>query len=157
MTVQSILNFIQIGDRIATGGQPTEEQLQAARDEGYTAVVNLAPHDEHSNYLPDEESLLNSFGMTYHHIPVAWTEPRLSDFRTFCALMDELAPQKTLVHCAANYRVTAFYSLYAMKAAGWSEAEAQALRDRVWESRPDYSMDETWRTFVAQAQASLAS
>jgi len=33
---------------------------------------------------------------------------------------------------AANYRVTAFLSLYAQKHWGWSEAEADTFRARIW-------------------------
>ena len=38
MTTDSILNFIRINERIGTAGQPTADQLQAARDEGYDAI-----------------------------------------------------------------------------------------------------------------------
>jgi protein tyrosine phosphatase (PTP) superfamily phosphohydrolase (DUF442 family) len=43
MSTESIFNFVRINERIGTGGQPTREQLEAARNEGYQAIVNLAP------------------------------------------------------------------------------------------------------------------
>ena len=58
--------------------------------------------------------------MAYHHIPVEWEQPQASDFVAFETIMSQLPASKTLIHCAANYRVTAFYSLYAMKHQGWS-------------------------------------
>ena len=50
--------------------------------------------------------------MTYHHIPVVWDDPHESDFDAFERVMQALPEGKTLIHCAANFRATAFYSLY---------------------------------------------
>lgn len=150
MSTESIINFIQIDEKLGTAGQPTKEQLQAARDEGYQAVVNLAPSNPESGALLDEEQTVRSLGMTYHHIPVAWTNPKREEFTAFTHVMDELRSKKVLIHCAANYRVTAFYSLYAMKREGWSLEQADRLIARIWESRPDYRMDDTWKTFIEE-------
>ena len=38
--------------------------------------------------------------------------------------MDAHAGEKVHVHCAANYRVTAFYSVYALERGLWTEDEA---------------------------------
>lgn len=62
--------------------------------------------------------------------------------------MDGLRSKKVLVHCAANFRVTAFFSLYAMKREGWTAEQGNQLISRIWESRPDYRMDQTWRSFI---------
>ncbi len=37
-----IYAFRQIGDKLGTAGQPTEEQLRSVREAGFEAVVNLA-------------------------------------------------------------------------------------------------------------------
>jgi protein tyrosine phosphatase (PTP) superfamily phosphohydrolase (DUF442 family) len=153
MSMESIFNFIRVSDSVATGGQPTQAQIEAARDEGVEAVVNLAPHDQQKGALPDERGLVESLGMTYHHIPVDWMTPLEENFTTFVQTMDGLRDRKVLVHCAANYRVTAFYSTYAMKKDGWSAQQADALIARIWESRPEVRMDATWRTFLYQIRA----
>jgi uncharacterized protein (TIGR01244 family) len=149
MAIEGIFNFIQVSDRIGTGGQPTREQLEAARDEGYKAVINLAPNDTENFALADEESVVTDLGLDYHHIPVAWTDPRPEQFAAFCAAMDSVGDRKVLIHCAANYRVTAFFSSYAIKRLGWTIAQADALVSRIWNSNPRYAMDETWRTYIA--------
>jgi protein tyrosine phosphatase (PTP) superfamily phosphohydrolase (DUF442 family) len=92
--------------------------------------------------------------MTYHHIPVDWTMPLKENFTAFVETMDGLGDRKVLVHCAANYRVTAFYSTYALKKLGWSEQQADALVARIWESIPEIPMDETWRTFLDEIRKS---
>lgn len=148
MDTSSITNFIKVTDKIATSGQPTHEHLQAARDEGYQAIINLAPNDAENHALQGEQEIIRSLGMEYHHIPVEWGNPHTEQFEEFAGVMQELKDKKVLVHCAANYRVTAFYSLYAMKYQGWTAEQADRLIARVWESRPDYRMDDIWKSFI---------
>lgn len=153
MSVESIINFIGIDSRIGTGGQPTLDQLRAAREAGYEAVINLAPNNAENHALADEAAHVAALGMSYHHIPVEWTRPQRAHFDAFVKAMHEVRQQKVLIHCAANFRVTAFFALYAMRHAGWSAEQADALIDRVWRSRPDYTMDEIWRAFIAEIRA----
>ncbi len=131
MSTQDIRNYRKVDDQIIASGQPTEEQLKAVAAEGFKTVINLATIDPRYS-LPDEESLAHSLGMSYHHIPVEWENPKESDFEKFEQVMKQLPEQKILIHCAANFRVTAFYSLYAMKNLGWSETQADAFRASVW-------------------------
>jgi protein tyrosine phosphatase (PTP) superfamily phosphohydrolase (DUF442 family) len=156
MTTESILNFIRIGDSVGTGGQPTQEQFEAARGEGYQAVVNLAPSNAENHALADEDRVVGSLGMAYHHIPVEWASPTLEHFNAFVKTMESLKDKKVLVHCAANFRVTMFYALYATRNEGWSEQQADDLIARIWESRPDYRMDATWKSFLNDVRRSLA-
>lgn len=148
MSVKDIFNFAQITDRIATGGQPTREQFEAARDAGYGAVINLAPHDAENNALDGEEDLLASLGLDYFHIPIVWTEPKPEHFTAFCAAMDQVGDRKVLVHCAANYRVSAIVSSYAIKHLGWSTEQADELLNKIWTSIPEYTMDEPWTSYI---------
>lgn len=151
MSVSEIYNFIQIDPSIGTAGQPTETQFAALAEAGYEAVVNLAP-DGLDTSLPDEAGLVRALGMEYHHIPVPWTAPHRDQLDQFAALMDRLAERRVLIHCQGNYRVTAFYALYAGARLGWSEAQADALINRIWTSHPGFEMDETWRGFIADAR-----
>lgn len=148
MNTESIFNFIKVSEKIATAGQPTQEQLQAAYDEGYSVIINLAPENAENHALPDERKAVTSIGMDYHNIPVEWNSPSVDDFDKFTKIMKGLGETKVLIHCAANFRVSAFYSLYAMKNQNWSVGQADQLIAKIWESRPDYRMDDTWKTFV---------
>lgn len=149
-TTQDIYNYRRVNDNLITGGQPTEDQVRAAADEGFSTVINLATSATH-NALPDEAGLVRSLGMAYHHIPVEWENPTAGDFAQFERVMSETAQARTLLHCAANFRVTAFYSLYALKHLGWSEAEADAFRASVWRGS-DYPV---WEAFIEQIKSSI--
>lgn len=144
MSTQQIYNYHKVNERIITAGQPNEEQLKAAASEGFATVINLATIQP-ANPLEDEAGLVRSLGMNYHHIPVEWKAPKESDFEAFERVMQHPSHGKMLIHCAANYRVTAFYSLYALKHLGWSGVQAEEFRELVWK----VSGYPVWETFVA--------
>jgi len=150
MSTEDIINYRHVTDQISTSGQPTEEQLRAAAAEGFTTVINLATLNPRYS-LENEAGLVQSLGMAYHHIPVDWENPQASDFAAFEAVMMQLPASKTLIHCAANYRVTAFYSLYAMKHLGWSEAQAAEFRATIW----DNSEYPIWEKFIGEMQTNI--
>jgi len=143
MGTQTIYNYRKVNDQLITGGQPNEEQLHSAANEGFRIVINLATIDPDYS-LANEEGLVRSLGMTYYHIPVKWDNPQESDFEAFECLMKGLPEGKTLIHCAANFRVTAFYSLYAQKYLGWSEVQAEEFRASIWQG----SNDLVWARFI---------
>ncbi len=151
MGVDEIYNAIRVNERLLTAGQPTEDQLRALAADGFTRVINLAPF-EPGHSLPDEAGLVRSLNMDYVNIPVIWTDPKPSDFEAFEQALSQTPPPKTLLHCVANFRVTAFYSLYAQKHLGWSEAQADAFRARIWQG----SSYPIWEAFITDMKASFA-
>src|SRR5579862_9448853 len=145
MPIDEIYNAIRVNNQIFTGGQPTEAQLREVAAEGFATVINLAPSDSR-NALPDEAGLVHELHMGYVHIPVAWEDPKPSDFESFERAMSQQTEGKTLIHCAANFRVSAFYSLYAQKHLGWSEQQAEDFRGKIWHGS-DYPI---WEAFIAK-------
>ena len=74
-------------------------------------MINLAlATSDHS--LADEPGVVKTLGRTYHHIPVDFAAPNMEDPRAFLQVMDDSGGKKVFVHCAANYRVSCFVSLY---------------------------------------------
>ncbi len=149
MPTNEIYNAIVVDDQIVTAGQPTEDQLKSAAAEGFANVINLAPTDSRS--LNDEAGLVRELGMAYFHIPVAWDNPLQKDFDAFESAMSQRSVGKTLIHCVANFRVTAFYSLYAQKQLGWTEAQANDFRAAIWQG----SDNPVWEDFITRTQAQI--
>src|ERR1035438_6954036 len=109
--LSGISSFRAVGDRLGTAGQPSQAQFQMIRESGFEAVINLAlPTSD--NAIPNEGSVVTSFGMSYVHIPVDFKAPTSQDFRAFCRVMDAFDDRPVFVHCAANMRVSAFVFLY---------------------------------------------
>jgi protein tyrosine phosphatase (PTP) superfamily phosphohydrolase (DUF442 family) len=150
MTIESIYHYLKVDDQLITGGQPTEAQLQAVAAQEFRIVINLAPISPRYS-LDDEPGLVQSLGMQYDHIPVDWDNPTAGDFETFEAVMQARPAGKTFIHCAANFRVTAFYALYAQKHLGWSKAQADAFRASIWQGS-DYPV---WEAFIGAMQSRL--
>jgi protein tyrosine phosphatase (PTP) superfamily phosphohydrolase (DUF442 family) len=148
VAITDIRNFVPIDERLGTGGQPTEEQLRDVAGEGYGAVVNLGLLDP-KYCLADEAGLVASLGMRYAHIPVKFDAPAVDDFRAFVAAMDELEGGKTFVHCAANYRVSAFVALWGELRRGWPRARADGIARRLW------TPNETWLAFLERCRAEV--
>lgn len=151
MSTTDILNFIRVDERVLTGGQPTAAQLRDAAAEGVEVVINLAPAGG-PGAPADEAAVVGGLGLAYHHIPVPWDAPSEADFEKFAQAMTREAGRRVLVHCVANYRATAFYSLYALQALGWNEAQAEALRARIW--RP--GQYPVWDALIRRLTARLA-
>ncbi len=148
MAIEEIFNYIRIDDHTVTAGQPTEDQLADLAKDGCDLIINLATIDPRYS-LDNEEQSCRLLGMNYLHIPVEWTAPKIEDYQAFKAAMADATGQKILIHCAANYRVTVFYSVYAKQSLGWSKEQAEELIAQIWESNPDWQMDDVWQEYLA--------
>ena len=145
--MQSILNFVQIRDRLATAGQPTIEQFTAIKNAGYTIVINLAvPSSEGA--ISNEREIVEGLGMQYFHIPVVWDNPTIEDFNQFSTVLQAYAEQSIFVHCAKNMRVSAFVYLYRRSHENISEAQAKAQLNQIWQPNP------TWQAFIETVEKS---
>jgi protein tyrosine phosphatase (PTP) superfamily phosphohydrolase (DUF442 family) len=143
VSIEESYNFRWIHERLTTSGVVSTAQLGDLRAEGYDALINLLPHtSEHA--VADEARIARDQGLDYVHIPVAFETPRHSDLEAFVGALDSLANKKIHVHCAANYRVSAFYSLYALRRGLCTEAEADALVSDLW-NPADYPV---WLAFI---------
>jgi protein tyrosine phosphatase (PTP) superfamily phosphohydrolase (DUF442 family) len=145
-----ILNQFQVTDKIASSGQPTQEQFGEIAAGGYEVVINLAMPD-HENSIASEGSLVTSLGMTYIHIPVPFAAPNEDHYAAFSGYMDALAHQKVWVHCIVNARVSAFLFRYLQTNRGKTANEAKTPVLEHW--LPD--MDDVWKEFISHAPEQL--
>lgn len=137
-----------ITDFISTSGQPSEAELLALARDGCEVVVNLGLLDPRYA-LDDEVGLVEELGMGYHHIPVQFDSPSRSDLDQFIDVMNGSAGKKVHVHCAANYRVSVFMSIFAQLYLGWTTEQADAFIDQVWIPNP------TWKKFLDECRLDL--
>ena len=64
------------------------------------------------NALPEEGILVTETGMNYFHIPVPFDAPTIDHLHLFLKQMRVLEGDKVWVHCALNWRVSAFMLHY---------------------------------------------
>lgn len=141
--LEEIYNFLQLSDRIATSGQPTESQFKEISRAGYEVVINLGLTG--TDYaLEDEAGLICSLGMKYVHIPVIWENPTLENLDEFTSIMELHQDDKVFVHCAANMRVSVFMALYRILYLGWDQERAMEDMYKIWEPNA------RWDVFIQQ-------
>lgn len=109
--MNKVLNYIKINELISTSGQLKIEELELIANEGFEVVINLAMPTT-SNALENEDKIVSSLNMSYIHIPVDFENPKLSDLKLFLNILQALGANKVWVHCAKNYRVSAFMYVY---------------------------------------------
>lgn len=136
-----VLNFRRLSPTLTTSGQPSEAQFAAIRDAGVRTVINLALTDS-PGALPDEPGTLAALGLRYVHIPVDFKNPTEADFTRFCEAIDEIGDAPVHIHCAANYRVSAFLYRYRRTVLGWTEEDAKPDLDAIW------TPDPVWEAFL---------
>lgn len=137
----AIRNFRRLDALLATAGQPTEEQLRAVAIAGFRSVINLALPTS-TGALLDERASVTALGMEYVHIPVDFAAPTATDYAKFTAELVARPGQTVFIHCAANWRVSAFMALYRVNTLGWNREAAFAELHQVWEP------DAVWSRFL---------
>lgn len=145
-----IVNVRIVDERLGTSGQPTEAQLADIAAAGYAVVINLALHDDPQYSLKDERGTVESLGLEYVHIPVVFSAPKDEEVARFFDAMDAHRDQKLWVHCAANYRVSAFLGLYRVLRLGWDRDKAFEQLKSFWEP------NEVWRALIERTLATTA-
>jgi protein tyrosine phosphatase (PTP) superfamily phosphohydrolase (DUF442 family) len=131
-------------DWLWTSGQLSLRDIARLPEFGIRAVVNLAPPTA-SNALPGEAEAVAGQGLAYVQIPVPWEQPALQQLQQFFGVIDTFAGDRIWVHCARNFRVSAFVYLYRRLRRGEPHELAQQPMCTVWEP------DAVWRSFIAAA------
>jgi protein tyrosine phosphatase (PTP) superfamily phosphohydrolase (DUF442 family) len=141
-SLAGIHNYRAVSEALSTSGQPTEAQLASIAAAGHEVVINLALHDDPRYSLPDEPGTVQSLGLSYVHIPVQFSAPGEDNLMTYFAAMEANHDRKLWVHCAANYRVSAFLGLYRVIKQGWPHDKAFELMHSLWQP------NEAWSAFI---------
>lgn len=144
MNIKKAYNFKEINELVSCSGTLRKVDLRSLSDEGYEVVINLLPDDSEYAVI-DEKRDFEKSGIRYVYIPVDWDEPKNSDFESFESEMDAAKGKKVHIHCAANFRVTAFYSIYAFRNQDWSNTELSEFIGSIWQ----LSEYPVWDKFVS--------
>ena len=148
--IEDSYNFRMISGRLTTSGVVGADRLEALASQAYEVVVNLLP-DSSEHAVSNEQDIVESQRIEYIYIPVDFKAPGRADLTRFSKALDRLSGSKIHIHCAANYRVSAFYSLYAASRGHWSADQATDFIHSVW--RPaDYP---GWSEFIDEILGEL--
>lgn len=139
--LSEIRNYIEYSPTFASAGQPSREQLDDVRAAGFERVIYIA-FSNSGNAISDEDAVVKELGMDYVQVPVIWDAPTKSDFYAFAGAMQHEPDRKTLLHCQANFRASAFSMLYRVLYEDVSVADAKADMNKIWQP------NETWKNLI---------
>lgn len=132
---QDAPNVVEISPRLVTSGQPTAKALAGLGEQGYGAVIYLAPPTV-GDAVAEEAVILGRQGLVYVNLPIPFDAPKAADVARFNALLQALLPtlgdRKLLVHCQINLRASTLVFLYRATVLQEDPASAWADVSRVW-------------------------
>ncbi len=130
-----IKNFGQMDDRFYRGGQPKNlEDYQALAALGVKTVIDLT--DDPKEY---EQSMVESVGMKYVHIPmIAKKYPTEAAITNFLKTVENPETGKFYLHCAGGrHRTGAMGAVYRYKFYNWNF-------DQVYKEMKQYDFYTSW-------------
>jgi len=144
--LEDIKTYCKISDKLHTAAQPTTEQFKSIKQAGIDQVINLALPDS-PGAIENEPKVVQENNLEYTHIPVDFKNPEVTDLKRFFQVMEQNNEKNILVHCAYNWRVSAFVYLYRTIKQDCDEETARNDMLAIWEP------DETWQAFIVSALA----
>ncbi|MBX6314830.1 MAG: hypothetical protein IRY99_18215 [Isosphaeraceae bacterium] len=113
---------------ITVGDQPTEENLETLKREGYVGVVNLRHDGEPEQPLSPaaEGERARALGLDYLHYGVGGAPLAPEGVRSVLDFLDRHDSGKVLVHCRKGGRAAALVLLHQAQKRGWKPKEAIA-------------------------------
>ena len=127
-----IRNYKEYSPTFSSSGQPTKEQLEAVKEAGFERVAYIA-FSNSRGAIADEDAIVKELGMDYVQVPVIWDAPTAADFYAFAGALQREPDKKTLLHCQANFRASAFAFLYRVLYQEVPVAVAKADMNAIWQ------------------------
>jgi protein tyrosine phosphatase (PTP) superfamily phosphohydrolase (DUF442 family) len=124
-------NLVVIDSKLTTAGQPSAQWLATLRDQGFEAVIYLAPPTA-MDAVRDESLIVARQGLIWANLPIEFGSPADADYASFAALLKALRGKKVLVHCEVNMRASALTFLYRTLAEGTDPNQAWESVSKVW-------------------------
>jgi protein tyrosine phosphatase (PTP) superfamily phosphohydrolase (DUF442 family) len=134
-------NRVDVSAKLSTSGQPTKAFLETLKEQGYEAVVYLAPPTV-GDAIADEPKIVGRQGIVYVNVPIVWERPTAADFDAFTRVMTALENRKVWVHCQMNLRASSMVFLHRVVTLKEPPEKAWADVQKAWVPNP------TWKAFI---------
>jgi len=136
-------NRQDISPRLATSGQPTKAFLGTLREQGFQAVVYLAPPTV-GDAVAEEDLVVGRQGLLYVNIPIDFMKPTAADFEAVSRILRALEGRKVFVHCQANFRASSMVFLYRV-------IHGREDPEKAWEAVAGvWKPNATWSAFIRE-------
>jgi uncharacterized protein (TIGR01244 family) len=112
-----------LSEKIATGGQPTEQAFGKLAAEGFRSVLNLRTASEDID-LEKQRDLAERSGLKYINIPIVTNAPEEKRINEFISAVKDKSNYPMLIHCGSANRVGALWMIYRVLEDGLTEDKA---------------------------------
>lgn len=141
--MSSINRFREETPFLTTAAQPTAEQLDWLKAQGYEAIVNISTPTA-KNFVSDEPRLVMEKGMTYVHVPVDCSALKPDHYALVSGVLKSVQGKKVLLHCAGNVKASAFAHIFRVKELGEDATVLKnELRQKEWHEPKWYAYFDT--------------
>ena len=147
--IETIRDYYQINDCLATSGQPTPQEFELIAQAQYRVIINLAT-SRSTNAIANEGVIVTDLNLVYVQIPVLWDNPKLSDVEAVFKIMKCFDGQKVWVHCAKNMRVSCFIYFWQKYILDLPESQASYPMSQIWQPTG------VWQELIDKAILSLS-
>ena len=127
-------NVVTITPKLVTSGQPSAEALARLGEQGFQAVLYLAPLSLPNAVLAEPEILARQH-IEFVNIPINFGKPTAEDFEQVAATLDRWKDRKVLVHCEVNMRASSMVFLYRTLRLKEKPEVAYEAVEKVWSPR----------------------
>nr|WP_316644296.1 protein tyrosine phosphatase family protein [uncultured Roseateles sp.] len=124
-------NLVALTGQLVTSGQPSAAWLATLAEQGFEAVIYLAPPTV-SDAVRDEALIVGRQGLVFVNIPIRFEAPTERDFDAFAAQLRALQGRKVLVHCQVNMRASTLSFLYRVIVEKAEPRQAFEAVSQVW-------------------------
>jgi protein tyrosine phosphatase (PTP) superfamily phosphohydrolase (DUF442 family) len=134
LTALNAPNVVPISATLVTSGQPSADALAHLGEQGFGAVIYLAPTTV-EDAVAGEAEIVRRQGIEWVNIPINFGKPTDEDVQAFFATMDKFKDKKVLVHCQVNMRASSMTFLYRTVVRHEKPEQAYESVNKVWSPR----------------------
>ena len=119
-----ITNFTKVDAVVACGGATETAALEALKNDGIKAVINLRQASEAGANVEVNAARAKELGLNYIHLPLNGQAPDNKIIDQFLAAVADKANQPVYIHCGAASRVGAVWLIKRVLQDGWPVEKA---------------------------------
>jgi uncharacterized protein (TIGR01244 family) len=152
---EPIDRFYRVSDLVATGAQPTPEQVAELADQGFNAIIKLREESEFNDGLVFRAA--REAGIRFVRVPVAIDAPTDESVDQFLEVTDEARLYPVFIYCGTGNRAAALWMIRRVLREGWELETAEAEARKAGLIRPetvDFVRGYIERHSLARASAS---
>ena len=114
-----IVNYTKVDAVVACGGATDTNALEALKNDGFKAVINLRQASEPGANIEANAARAEALGLVYIHLPLNGQAPDPKIVDAFLAAVADKANQPVFIHCGSASRVGAVWLVKRVLQDGW--------------------------------------